>query len=80
VDEDAGFEEAMFLGLRRTVGVSVMELEAEFGRARVDAVGDVMRALIAGGLMEREGDWVRLTARGRMVSNEVFGELMGVGV
>jgi oxygen-independent coproporphyrinogen III oxidase len=80
VDEDAGFEEAMFLGLRRTVGVSVMELEAEFGRARVDAVGDVMGALIAGGLMEREGDWVRLTARGRMVSNEVFGELMGVGV
>jgi hypothetical protein len=38
----------------------------------VAALGDVEEA----GLAVREGSWVRLTARGRMVSNEVFSRLM----
>ena len=33
VDADAAFEEALFLGLRMNVGVSLEELDAEFGRA-----------------------------------------------
>jgi oxygen-independent coproporphyrinogen-3 oxidase len=41
----------------------------------VAALSDVEEA----GLVEREGSRVRLTARGRMVSNEVFSRLLVVG-
>jgi oxygen-independent coproporphyrinogen III oxidase len=78
VDEDAAFEEALFLGLRLNAGVSLGALEAEFGRARVAAVLPVVGEMIRGETLEREGEWVRLTERGRMVSNEVFAELLGV--
>ena len=71
-----GFEEAMFLGLRMNVGVDLEAMHAEFGaelmRGAVAALNDVEVA----GLVEREGSWLRLTARGRMVSNEVFSRLL----
>ena len=74
-----GFEEAMFLGLRMNVGVDLEAMHAEFGaelmRGAVAALNDVEVA----GLVEREGSWLRLTARGRMVSNEVFSRLLVVG-
>ena len=60
----AAFEEALFLGLRMNVGVSLEELEAEFGRARVEAVMPVVREMVAGGLLVLRGERVRLTARG----------------
>jgi len=73
---EKGFEEAMFLGLRMNVGVDLEALRAEFGEGLVQgavvALGDVEEA----GLVEREGGWVRLTARGRMASNEVFSRLL----
>jgi oxygen-independent coproporphyrinogen-3 oxidase len=78
VDADAAFEEALFLGLRMNVGVSLAELEAEFGRVRVEAVMPAVREMVAGGLLVLEGQRVRLSKRGRMVSNEVFAELLGV--
>ena len=76
IGREQGFEEAMFLGLRMNEGVDLEALRAEFGE-RVGAggggaLGDVEEA----GLVERDGDWVRLTARGRMASNEVFGRLL----
>ncbi len=77
VDDEAAFEEALFLGLRMNVGVSLEELEAEFGTARVEAVTPVVREMVAGGLLVLEGQRVRLSERGRMVSNEVFAELLG---
>jgi oxygen-independent coproporphyrinogen-3 oxidase len=71
-----GFEEAMFLGLRMNEGVDMEELRAEFGaelvRGAVAALNDVEDA----GLVEREESKVRLTARGRMASNEVFSRLL----
>lgn len=74
VDEDAAFEEAVFLGLRLVKGVSVGSLRGEFG-GRVD--GLVCAAEGLGGLVEIEGDRMRLTGRGRVVSSSVFGELLG---
>jgi oxygen-independent coproporphyrinogen-3 oxidase len=80
VGVERGFEEAMFLGLRMNAGVDLRALGAEFGerivREAVGALSDVEEA----GLVEREGDWVRLTARGRMASNEVFGRLLVTAV
>jgi oxygen-independent coproporphyrinogen-3 oxidase len=76
---EKGFEEAMFLGLRMNVGVNLEALRAKFGEAltqgAMGALGDVKEA----GLVVREGSWLRLTARGRMVSNEVFSRLLVAG-
>ena len=75
VGREKGFEETMFLGLRMNVGVDLEALRGEFGElvsGVVEALGDVEEA----GLVERDGSWVRLTARGRMASNEVFGRLL----
>jgi oxygen-independent coproporphyrinogen-3 oxidase len=72
------FEEALFLGLRVNAGVSLTDLRAEFGTALVDSVSESLEDAIEAGLMERDEGRVRLTARGRMASNEVFSRLLVV--
>jgi oxygen-independent coproporphyrinogen-3 oxidase len=72
VDEQAGLEETFFLGLRLTSGVDVTKISAEFGASAVVMFRPVIAEMIRLGLMEQEGSVVRLTARGRLLSNEVF--------
>ena len=62
----------MFLGLRQLEGIDVARIEKEYG------VGLAWRfaPLTAAGLVEREGDVVRLAEEKLSVSNEVFVELM----
>jgi len=66
------FEEAWFLGLRLNEGVSLSRLRAEFGAARVQALEPVLVELECQRLTTWIGDQVTLTARGRLMSNEVF--------
>jgi oxygen-independent coproporphyrinogen-3 oxidase len=78
IGREKAFEEAMFLGLRMNEGVELEALRAEFGglvSGAVEALGDVEEA----GLVAVEDGHVRLTASGRMASNEVFSRLL-VGV
>jgi oxygen-independent coproporphyrinogen-3 oxidase len=70
------FEEAMFLGLRMNEGVSPDALRAEFGNAPVDAAMLSMQDVLQAGLLQCEDGRLRLTARGRMASNEVFSRLL----
>ena len=70
VSRQAAIEETFFLGLRLTRGVDLERVREEFGADVVTTFGAVIQELA--GFLEREGDWVRLTARGRLVSNEVF--------
>ena len=72
------FEEALFLGLRMNDGVSLAELRDEFGDGLVAGLAEPMREACEAGLMKRDGDRARLTARGRMASNEVFSRLLVV--
>jgi oxygen-independent coproporphyrinogen III oxidase len=65
-------EESFFLGLRLTRGVSLRELAASFGKESVDNVTAVIEEFVEGGLMGQQGEFVRLTERGRLLSNEVF--------
>lgn len=71
-------EEAWFLGLRRNAGVSLKALTEEFGPAPVEACAGAIESLLADGLIDVdgligiEGQRVRLTATGRLLSNEVF--------
>ncbi|MBB5055386.1 oxygen-independent coproporphyrinogen-3 oxidase [Granulicella aggregans] len=80
VDEDGAFEEALFLGLRRNVGVSLDDLKAEFGSGRVETFAGMAGELAKDGLLQQHGARVMLSERGRMISNEVFGELLRVAV
>ncbi|MGB7267826.1 MAG: radical SAM family heme chaperone HemW [Terracidiphilus sp.] len=69
-------EEAWFLGLRMNAGVDVAALEREFGRAMVEPAMEKAARLVEDGLLAFGGDRVRLTARGRMISNDVFQQFL----
>ncbi len=65
-------EEAWFLGLRMNEGVCVTALEEEFGRTMVAPALETVRGLEKDGLAAFGGEFVRLTARGRLIANDVF--------
>jgi oxygen-independent coproporphyrinogen-3 oxidase len=75
---DRQFEEAWFLGLRVNAGVDCAALRAEFGDGRMAAALEVAERLVGDGLVSWDGERVSLTARGRMISNDVFQEFLGV--
>jgi oxygen-independent coproporphyrinogen III oxidase len=72
VSRRAAWEESLFLGLRLNRGVSLRELAAKFGEQVVVEARSTIAELVGGGLMEQPGDFIRLTSRGRLLSNEVF--------
>jgi oxygen-independent coproporphyrinogen-3 oxidase len=65
-------EEYMFLGLRKTSGVSVRRFETLYGRNIYDVYGTVIAEMSGKGLLETEGDFIRLTEHGLDVSNYVM--------
>jgi oxygen-independent coproporphyrinogen-3 oxidase len=65
-------EEAFFLGLRLNCGLDLSNLEKEFGTERVSGSKPVIDELIESGLLQQRGSKISLTARGRLLSNEVF--------
>ena len=64
-------EEEMFLGLRKKSGVSMMRFEAKFGRSFDGLYGEIVRDLVQQGLMQIEGDRVRMTKRGLFLGDTV---------
>ena len=69
-------EEAWFLGLRLNNGVSVACLRQEFGSRMVEAALETVDRLCQLGLLISEEGTVRLTAQGRLLSNNVFQEFL----
>jgi putative oxygen-independent coproporphyrinogen III oxidase len=69
-------EEAWFLGLRLNAGVEVSTLEREFGCEAVARSMEIVRRLDREGLVIWDGSSVRLTPRGRLLSNDVFAEFL----
>jgi len=69
-------EEAWFLGLRTNAGVDVTSLRAEFGEELVDPAMEIVKRMTEDGLLNFDGARARLTARGRLLSNEVFQEFL----
>ena len=72
VSREAALEESFFLGLRLTQGVNLRDTCREIRREAIEMFAPRLRSLIECGLMEQRGDFIRLTARGRLLSNEVF--------
>ncbi len=72
VSRSSALEESFFLGLRLTRGENLQELSATFGEQAVGGFRDTIAELVRDGLMQQDGDFIRLTAQGRLLSNEVF--------
>jgi len=70
VSREAAREEAFFLGLRLNKGVNLCEVVKEFGMD--EELNNTVAELCADGLLEQGTEFIRLTERGRLVSNEVF--------
>ena len=60
------------LGLRLDTGVSVPEFEARFGASPVDVYREEFDELLPTRLVETVDGSIRLTDKGRFLSNEVF--------
>lgn len=72
VSRRAALEESFFLGLRLTRGIDLRELSATFGDEAVENARVAIKKLVEDGLMEQHANFVHLTPRGRLLSNEVF--------
>ncbi len=69
-------EEAWFLGLRRNAGVFLAALKRDFGSSSVESYTAVLADLAKDGLVSVRNEVVAFTARGRLLSNEVFAQLL----
>ncbi len=69
-------EEAWFLGLRTNAGVDVAALHAEFSEELLAPALETVSRLAEDGLLIFDGERARLTARGRLLSNDVFQEFL----
>jgi oxygen-independent coproporphyrinogen-3 oxidase len=76
IGTEQAFEESLFLGLRLNEGVSLEALRGQFGDPMVDAAMPALLEVCDAGLLELGTDWMRLTNRGRLASNDVFSRLL----
>jgi len=65
--------EAIFLGLRLNEGINTEEIKNRYGPDIFSLFADELTRLADAGLIEIAGTRMRLTCRGRLYSNEVFG-------
>ncbi len=72
----AAIEESFFLGLRLNRGVDLERLRTEFSPDAVALWDSAIEQCVHDGLLEQQGATVRLTARGRLLSNEVFARFL----
>jgi len=76
LSREAAFEETLFLGLRMNDGIEGERLRQEFGDEMVAGVMPAVDEAREAGLLVLEDERLKLTARGRMASNEVFSRLL----
>src|SRR5581483_10523225 len=78
VSHRAALEESFFLGLRLNRGVDLRRVAAEFGAEAARSIVPILEESLRNGLLEQDHEIVRLTSRGRLLSNEVFQHLLSV--
>ena len=72
LSEDEVRAEALFLGMRLMRGVDVRRYRESFGVDLRDEHGEDLDRFCRAGLLEFDGDLIRLTRTGALLSNEVF--------
>jgi putative oxygen-independent coproporphyrinogen III oxidase len=73
---ESALEETCFLGLRLTQGLNLNDISVQFGNDALAVLSPTIAECVDSGLMERKGDYARLTAKGQLLSNEVFGKFI----
>jgi oxygen-independent coproporphyrinogen III oxidase len=76
ISSQAAIEESFFLGFRLNRGIDLERLSKEFGPEVRRDWDSAIRQCLQEGLLEQESAIVRLTARGRLLSNEVFARFL----
>lgn len=74
--QEEEMEEFMFLGLRKMEGVSETEFRDSFQKELQDVYGSVLKEMKQKGLLEKKGDYWKLTDRGINISNYVMSEFL----
>ncbi|ETP67877.1 oxygen-independent coproporphyrinogen III oxidase [Planococcus glaciei] len=69
-------EEEMFLGLRKTAGVSISGFQEKFQQSLEEVYGAILEKEVANEHLEIEDGRVKLTKQGRFVGNEVFEQFL----
>lgn len=64
-------EEEMFLGLRKKSGISMARFEEKFGVSFQERYGQIVADLVAEGLLQCEGDQIRMTKKGLFLGDTV---------
>jgi oxygen-independent coproporphyrinogen-3 oxidase len=75
IDHQAALEETLFLGLRLNRGLDLDQVANDFD---LTGIIPMVEELIQDALLDRQGSVIRLTARGRLLSNEVFERFLAV--
>jgi len=76
VDSQTALEETFFLGLRMNCGVSLVDIAARFGKDALREFDASIAELREADLIEKNSEFIRLTVRGRLLSNEVFARFL----
>lgn len=76
IDETRARADAAMLGLRLTRGIHVPSYDARFGSRFLTDHGDAIARLSRHGLLEVEGGFVRLSASGFLLANQVWQEFI----
>jgi oxygen-independent coproporphyrinogen-3 oxidase len=72
ISEQQAIEETYFLGLRMNHGLDLHRIQEQFGLTAVTYYQETITHLIQSELLTLEDEFLRLTPRGRLFSNEVF--------
>jgi oxygen-independent coproporphyrinogen-3 oxidase len=64
ISQQVALEETFFLGLRLNRGLDLVKVGREFEQESITALSATIAELIASGLLERQGNSIRLTPRG----------------
>lgn len=76
LSEKEQMEEFMFLGLRKTEGISYSDFRRNFGKEVEEVYGKQLRKYTGLGLMEEKNGRIRLTESGIDVSNFIFADFI----
>ncbi len=79
ISRTSALEETFFLGLRLNRGVSLAEVAAKFGEQEVRELDGIIFDLLQDELARLECGRLLLTAKGRLLSNEVFERFVSIG-
>ncbi len=76
IEREQDMSETAFLALRTAMGLHLPTFAQRFSQPFADFAGNRLRPVEEAGLLEQDGEWVRLSKRGRLLGNEVFLRLL----